>query len=61
MLNVAKEKFPNNLFYNMSFTDINIDKKYDFIYSIFDSLNHVNDIKKLFKVFSDTSSLLNSN
>ena len=59
MLNIAKKRFPNNSFYNMSFTDLNINWQYNFIYSIFDSLNHARNTEELYKIFFDVSSLLN--
>jgi len=59
MLNIAKKNHPNNNFYKMSFEDISLDENYNFIFSIFDTLNHIKDQSTLNKVLLNVSNLLN--
>lgn len=51
MLNVAKKKYPESNFLHSSFVDIKYVNEYDFIFSIFDSINHLKNLKYWERLF----------
>lgn len=58
--NKSKNKNLNIKFYNNDIRYFSPDKKYDFAYSLFDSLNYILEYEELKKVFKNTFDLLKS-
>ena len=58
MIKTAQNNFPDNTFSVNSFLSLPIEKKYNFIFSIFDSLNHVSNQWDIYKIFHDVFSML---
>lgn len=65
ILEIAKEKMKvNHLNFNLyhaDMTNFKIDKKYDMVTCFFDSINFLNDKKKIKQLFSNVKSHLNEN
>ena len=51
MLQVAKEKLPNVPLYRQSMVDFKIDRKFDVIMCLFDSINHLLDLEQWKSMF----------
>lgn len=60
MLDIAKTRLKSNL-YLQNILNINIDKKYDVIISMFAVINHLKNIKELEKCFLNLKSILKNN
>ena len=60
MLEIAKTRLNSN-FYLQNILDINIDKKYDVIISMFAVINHLKSINELEKCLSNLKGILNDN
>lgn len=58
MLTVAKKKNNNIKYYNQSFIDLNIRKKYDVVVCTFDSINYITSKKDLIKTFKNVGNHL---
>lgn len=59
MINIARNKNPNIVFYNKDMTSFHIDKKYNVITCFFDSLNHLNTFDEIKKTFNCVYNHLN--
>lgn len=60
MLKIAKKRI-NGTLYNQDILDININKKYDVIISMFAVINHLNNTDELVKAFQNLKDLLKPN
>lgn len=60
MLEKAKQKLPNVPFYEMSMADFKLDRKYDIIICMFDSINHLPDFENWVSTFRCVRNHLNS-
>lgn len=60
MLEIAKTRLKCNL-YNQNILDININKRYDVIISMFAVINHLKDIRELEQVLLNLKNILNTN
>ncbi len=60
MLDIAKTRLHSNL-YLQNMLDINIDKKYDVIISMFAVINHLKDTQELEKCFKNLKKILTDN
>lgn len=61
MLEVAKSRLPNANLYIQNILDINIDKKYDVIISMFAVMNHLKDTDELERCLLNLKNILNEN
>lgn len=60
MLNIAKTRM-NGILYNQNVLNINIDKKYDVVISMFAVMNHLNNTDELTKALLNLKGILNEN
>ena len=61
MLEIAKEKIPDCLFYHSDMINFRLNIKFDIILCIFDSINHVINYKNWLKIFKNVKNHLNNN
>jgi len=59
MLNIAKKKIPNGMFYKKDMTTFALKKKFDVILCIFDSINHLQKFSDWKEVFQHSYNHLN--
>ena len=60
MLNIARNNFKDCYFYNQNMNNISLNIKFDFIYSIFDSINHLINYRDWELFFEKSFNLLNN-
>lgn len=51
MLKIAKKKIPAGKFYRGDISGFNLDKKFDFIFCMYDTINHLENFKKWSSLF----------
>lgn len=59
MLNIAKKKVKNGNFYHKDMTSFSLNKKFDAVLCIFDSINHLLKFSDWIKVFKNSAEHLN--
>lgn len=61
MIKIAKKKIPNGSFFKADITNFNLDEKFDLIFCVYDTINHLPDFKSWIKLFKNVRQHLNTN